>query len=392
MDFAKKIDQNTYTHATKSLYPDPTDRYDLNPANTQIFLNKVYDRGQHYNISCLEVPSDKDDLANSNKINYCKNHKQFTHSHLKAYVDRYILTDTRQSQDDGILLRILQESLGETAYKSISTDRTDYIVQGEESGLLLMYQVLDQSAVDTTVDPDVIRKRLAHSADKFVELGHDVKQFNTWISEQVDQLRQTGMEEKDLEYLRAFVAAAYETSPDKEFLAYVQSQMDYIRDNPTEPYTWKKLMSRASKKVDAMKQAASHAALAKKPAEDPILTLQAEVKQNRKTIEKLTKKASKANKRREKKEKKKQGKRNAKGKAPFPEALKNKPKPADTSRYEVHNGEKYWWCSHHEKWGCHPLEECEAAQKAAADSGGNQQNNDRGGRYVKALTAITKEK
>ena len=168
--------------------------------------------------------------------------------------------------------------------------------------------------------------------------------------------------------------------------------MNYIRDHPTETYTWKMLTSRASKKVDAMKQAASHAALAKTPAEDPILTLQAEVKQNRKTIEKLTKKASQANKRREKKEKKKQGKRNAKGKAPFPEALKNKPKPADTSRYEVHNGQKYWWCSHHEKWGCHPLTECEATQKAAADSGGNQQNNDRGGRYVKALTAITKEK
>ena len=106
-----------------------------------------------------------------------------------------------------------------------------------------MFQVPDESAVDTAVDPDVICKRLAHSAEKFVELGYDVKKFNNWLVEQVDQLRQTGMEEKDLDYLRAFVAAAYERSPDKDFQIYIQSQMDHIRDHPTEPYTWKMLMS-----------------------------------------------------------------------------------------------------------------------------------------------------
>ena len=241
----------------------------------------------------IDSLSDPNDLANSNKLNYCKHHKQFTHEHLKKFVDTYLKANTRQNQDDDILLRVMQESLGELAYKILSTDRSDYTTQNEESGLLLMFQVLDQSAVDATVDPYVIRKRLAHSADKFVELGYDVKKFNNWLVEQVDQLRQTGMEEKDLDYLRAFVAAAYERSPDKDFLIYVQSQMDYIRDHPTETYTWKMLMSRASKKVDAMKLANSHAAFAQTPVEDPILTLQAEVKKYQKTVEKLSQQASK---------------------------------------------------------------------------------------------------
>ena len=215
-------------------------------------------------------------------------------------------------QDDGILLLLLQQSLADDSYKSISTDRSEYTIQGQESGLLLLYKILDESAVDTMADPDVIRKRLALSAEKFVELGHDVKKFNSWITEQVDQLKQTGVDEKDLDCLRAFIHAAYDRTPDKELYIYVQQQMDQARDHPEKEHSWKQFMSRVSKKVDSLQQATTHAALANTTNEDPILTLQAEVKQQQKLIAKLTKKSKKADKKAQGKsgdKSKKQGKK-----------------------------------------------------------------------------------
>ena len=193
------------------------------------------------------------------------------------------------------------------------------------------------------------------------------------------------MEEKDLDYLRAFVAAAYERSPDAEFRAYIQSQMDYIRDHPTETYTWKTLMSRASKKVDAMKQAATHAALSNTPMEDPILTLQAETRQHKKTIDQLTKQAKQVAKTgSDGGGRKPQAKATDKDRIPFPKELKKKPEPSDTSCYEVHDGAKYWWCTKHKHWGRHPTSEC---KKGTGQSPGK--NGKCGDRFVKALAAVT---
>ena len=389
LDFDKKADYNTWKMATGSLYQEPQDRYDLDPANTQTFLNKVYDRSQNYNLSCLEVPSEEANLATSPKKNYCKHHKQFPQAHLKKFVETYIQEESRMCQDDGILLLLLQNSLAEDSYKSISTDRSEYTIQGHESGLLLLYKILDESAVDTMVDPDVIRKRLALSADKFVELGHDVKKFNSWITEQVDQLKQTGVDEKDLDYLRAFIHAAYDRTPDKELYIYVQQQMDQARDHPENEYSWKQFMSRVSKKVDSLQQATTHAALANTTTEDPILTLQAEVKQQQKLIAKLTKKSKKADKKAQGKsgdKSKKQGKKKDSDYVPFPEELKTKPKPADTNKALVIDGQEYWWCTTHDKWGKHTLAACkveEAKRQGKTAKAGNRQ-----GRYVKALAAI----
>ena len=58
LDFSKKGDTILFKEATKSLCQDPTERCDLSPEHTQAFLNKVYDRCMHCNISVVMVPVD----------------------------------------------------------------------------------------------------------------------------------------------------------------------------------------------------------------------------------------------------------------------------------------------------------------------------------------------
>ena len=159
LDFDQKADTILYKEATKSLYQDPQDRYNLDPEHTQSFLNKVYDRGQHCNLSVLMVPEDNSS-ANPQLVNYCKNHAQFDLDHLRTYAQTYIGAQVRKAQDDKILCRLLQESLSESAYKVISTDRTDYTVNGTECGLLMLRHILEHSSADTTIDLDIVRDEL----------------------------------------------------------------------------------------------------------------------------------------------------------------------------------------------------------------------------------------
>jgi hypothetical protein len=60
-------------------------------------------------------------------------------------------------------------------------DPENYQVAGHHSGLLLLKTILDKSPVNSLIDPDVIRKKLANANLKFKELTWNVQQFNDWI-------------------------------------------------------------------------------------------------------------------------------------------------------------------------------------------------------------------
>ena len=113
--------------------------------------------------------------------------------------------------------------------------------------------------------------------------------------------------------------------------------------------------------------------------EDPIMALQAEVRQHQKTIDQMAKQL--------KNQGGKSSGKNGKKKIKFPEELKDKPKPSDPSKPEVHDGIKYYWCTYHERWGRHSSSECKLKQE---DSQGGT-NGSRGNRFVKALAAIVDE-
>ena len=212
-----------------------------------------------------------------------------------------------------------------------------------------------------------------------------MKAFNDWFKEKVAQLKQNGVLDSELHYLRASLFAAYESSNDPLFRTYIEQQKDDLRDHPDRKCDWKTLMSRASKKVDSLTLASKRASMTPTATEDPIMALQAEVRQHQKTIDQMAKQL-----------KNQGGKSSGKGgkkKIKFPEELKDKPKPSDPSKPEVHDGINCYWCIHHERWGRHSSSECKLNQEdSQGGSGGKSSSNgSRGTRFVKALAAIVDE-
>ena len=286
LDFSDKIHVGLHAKAVASLYGDGDEnKYDLKPENTQTFLNLVYDRSMNCNISVLQVPSSMAQVGapNPQTVNFCRHHGEISRELITAFATTYLGQHSRTAQDDNILLLLLQNSLKKKAYRTITADRSDFEVNGHSCGLMLFKAILEESAIDTSVDPDLIRIELSMSEAKFKELNYNVREFNEWVKTKVTELRQSGAESTDI---RTHLFTAFLSSNEPDFVTYIKGIKDRVRDNPREPFTYKTLMARAKDKYESMEQDLLRRQV-RTPKEDPIIALKAELKAHKKTINKL---------------------------------------------------------------------------------------------------------
>ena len=282
-----------------------------------------------------------------------------------------------------MLLGLLKASLSEKAYRTVMADRSNFMADGHECGLLLAKIISQEGAVEMAMSAETIRTRLAESKSRFQALHYNVPEFNHWIKDMVGQLNQQGQTSTDL---MAHILTAFLDSNDPEFVAYIRTQQDYIRDHPEESYDYKKLLNRAKTKWDDMHKNDGHDYTKSSTKEDEILTLQAELKEHRKTIGKLQKKFKKDAKNSERgRSSGKSGGGKKDKRIPFPEKLRKAGPPKDSTKPEVIDGIEYWYCTEHKKWGKHPTHKCE---KKAQSGGGKSDDGKHNGRVVRALAAI----
>ena len=394
LDFGKKKDAIHQQKASESVYADASDRYTLHSEKTQNFLNRIQDRSRDKSISVIDVPATADQIGVANPItkNFCEKHGELSTEHIRAFVQSYIGQESRAAQDDDILKSVIKNSLTEKAYQTIVSDRSAFTVNGVESGLLLLKVVLEEASVQTAQDPELLRTQLSQAKQYFVKFKYDVPEFSEWVKTTVGKLHQQGEDTQDL---RAHLFTALKSSNDPEFNKYITDQSDYIRDNPSEEYSWKKLLSRARSKYDALQLDKLNGSAPE--ADDPILALTSQIKEHTKIINKLQKKNQDLSKSHHAGS---NGKRNSgngkKGKdkglfQPFPKSLRTMDPPADHSVPKKIDGVNYYYCAKHRKWGKHLTKDC---RLDAEDSGSKDKDKsgERNGRALRALTALPKDK
>jgi hypothetical protein len=171
-----------------------------------------------------------------------------------------------------MLCLMLQNSLTEKAYQTVTRDPSAYTVEGEKSGLMLLKTILEQSAVDSSIDPDVIRKELAHAYLKFKELKYDVRLFHDWVQQKLNALRQTGHSSTDV---ATHLLTAYKTSNDEKLRLYIDRLEDSARESG-QYLQVKSLMNNVKMKYDALETSQRLEAVAKQ--DDQIVALKAQIR------------------------------------------------------------------------------------------------------------------
>jgi polyhydroxyalkanoate synthesis regulator phasin len=408
LNYKKKQHFKIYEAATKSLFADTKDRYDLDAVGAVNLLQKITDRCSDLGLRILNVPANKDALRRLIEgqdtvpgANLCHHHGTIRKELLKSYVKTFIDSPCREAQEDDMLCLMLQNSLTEKAYQVVTRDPSAYVVNGEKSGLMLLKAILEQSAIDSSIDPDVIRKELAHAYWKFKELKFDVRMFHDWVQQKLNSLKQTGHKSTDV---ATHLLTAYRTSHDEKLRLYIDRLEDVARESGT--YLEEKdLMNKVKIKFDSLETARKLEAITQG---DEIMALKAQIKSLKKKIDNSNESESSSDdsdeeddqsgKERENSRKKKNGKS---AKKRFPRELKKKPEPDDLSKPHKIDGVEWWYCKVH-KWCKHKDADCR--QKEDDDSGnangdsqtdGNEDTQPtedtvggRAGRTIRAIRAV----
>lgn len=405
LEFDKKGHVILYNQATKCLYEDPRDRYDCTPGNTQVFLDRVWQRTEELRNQVINVPegigTPNYNAATATKKNLCLNHGELTFEYLRSYAKTYLNQNKREAQDDYMLLQCLQNSLTESAFRGVNSDKAQFTIDSTAVGILLFKAILSESSVDASVDPDLIRNELANAASKFVEVDYNVRKLNDWAKLQVNLLHQKGATTTDL---KAHLYRAYKTSNDEVFVAYIERLEDESRDNPSAELTYNVLMQRAQHKADAISK---HRAMsiANNPSTRDIVAMRTELaaklvsslQQQSTSADSTTATGSSSNN-------SNQNNGRRRNKLDIPEQLKDKEAPTDLNSPVNINGKAWYYCITH-GWTLHSTRNCKFPclphqkmhpHNRSTNSNGNQAppitpstiNGDRQNRAINAFQAL----
>ena len=323
------------------------------------------------------------------RLNICESHRYLTHQAVEAYVATFVNTHSRVFQEDRMLAKMLKSSLTKKAFLSITMDPDTYEVNGHQSGLMLLKTILDKSPINSSIDPDVIRKEIANTNLKFKELGWDVRLFNDWIVLKQAQLTQSGQRSSDI---TTHLWTAYLDSQDKEFKDFIVKLRDDVLIKDPRDLSVTKLMGFAKKKFDQLETERRLMAVERK-RDDEFVALQMKIKKfeqrdragnpGKQHPQQPRKDKRKAAERKARKKEKKEGKWK-----PLPESLKSKPEPADLTKPVKVDGDDWWYCKKH-KWCKHANDKCKGYERKADDP--NIKADDRGGRAVRAVSVLVQQ-
>ncbi len=400
LDYDDKKDKAVFDRATTSLYASPEDRFNLVPHKASSFLDKITERCNQCGINVIEVEvytgSGRKKIAQT--LNMCIVHTSMSMDDIRDFVDTFVGTESRDTQEDIMLCHMVKNSITEEAYTILALERSIYTLedpQGEEhtSGLIFLKLCLDNSAVSTSFDPETIRGQLSKAPEKFASLQYNVKELNSWIKENMLHLKSHGQTSTDV---LSHLWATYKSSNDPEFVTYINGIEDQVRDDDLE-INYGGLMKKAQSKTERLMSSRNLNNISK-TEDDGIQALQTEVVQDLKSeVEELKAELqalqtdipnwrSGSNDRTN----------NANNKKPRrkylpPSELKDEPKPSDPNKKITIKNFHYQWCDTH-KWCSHVSKDCRnpsSGSPSVSNSGGDTSSQgNRNGRAVKAYNAL----
>ena len=309
-------------------------KFDLNPDSLTTFLSTLEHRalttGWNFN-----VPGE-----NGVMISLTRNYGQLHIIQVRAHVDTYSNTQSRQAQNSRQLFLCIMSTLTEEAKAHMILFMNAYMSHGHFSGMLLLKLVILESYVDTNATTRLLRERLSSLDKMMVTLKSDINKFNSYVKVQTDALAARGERTEDL---IANLFKGYAMASDRSFRQYIAKKEDEYDDGtamlPTE------LMHLALNKYKSMMEKGKWNE--KSEEETKIIALQAKldatIGKNKSNIKPSIKVSPKPVKKLRKER---------------PAWMMVKPEENEEKKKTV-NGKEYWWCNNHAMWCRHSTNQCE---------------------------------
>jgi hypothetical protein len=161
-------------------------------------------------------------------LNYIRNYGVFDTQTLMQDASTYhpsSVHQTRAAQDSYQLWSCLHASLSKTGRSKVTLRESEYQIQGESVGILLLKLIISKSALESTATTMSVRHRLNALHEYIVTIDYDIPAFNLHVATLLETLSSRSQTSTDT---LTNLFKAYKKVDDAEFVRYInQKECDY---------------------------------------------------------------------------------------------------------------------------------------------------------------------
>ena len=237
-----------YQNATRSFYSDAEDFFNCEAPGLHGFLKEVEGRASRFrwHDAILEIPND---IANplGGTRNLLMHYGKLSLEHLCNWETTYIHEVSRAAQDTVHLHLCLMNSLTQAEKDKVCLWSDQFILNGRESGILLLKVIIRESHLDTNTTTNSIRTQLSNLDEYITTIGCNIIKFNEHVKHLIEQLNAHGGETQDL---LTNLFKAYVSVKDACFVDYVNEKVSQYEEG--EPMEADQLMTLTANKYKNM--------------------------------------------------------------------------------------------------------------------------------------------
>ena len=188
-----------YQNAMRSFYTDPADFFNCEAPGLHGFLKEVEGIASRFGWrdAILEIPSDIMNPLEGTK-NLLTHYGELSLEHLRAWETTYLHGISRAAQDTAHLHLCLMNSRTQAGKDKVRIWSDQFILNGRESGILLLKIIIRESHLDTNATTNSIRTQLSNLNKYITTIGCDIIKFNEHVKRLLEQLNAHGGETHDL--------------------------------------------------------------------------------------------------------------------------------------------------------------------------------------------------
>ena len=217
-----------YQNATRSFYSDPEDFFNCEAPGLYGFLKEVEGRASRFGWRdvILEIPND---IANplGGTRNLLTHYGELSLEHLRDWETTCIHGVSRATQDTAHLHLCLMNSLTQAGKDKVRLWSDQVILNGRESGILLLKVIIRESHLDTNATMNSIRTQLSNLDEYITTIRCNIIKFNKHVKCLIEQLNAHGSETQDL---LNYLFKAYVSVKDVRFVDYINEKLSQYEE------------------------------------------------------------------------------------------------------------------------------------------------------------------
>ena len=237
-----------YQNATRSFYSDPADCFNCEAPGLHGFLKEVEGRASRFGwcVAILEIPNDITNPFRGTK-NLLTHYGELSLDHLRAWETTYLHGISQAAQDTAHLHLCHMNSLTQASKEKVRLWSDQFILNGRESGILLLKIIIRKSHLDTNATTNSIRTQPSNLDEYITTIGCDIIKFNEHVKCLLEQLNAYGGETHDL---LTNLFKTYVSIKDARFMDYVNEKLSRYEEG--EPMEADRLMTLTANKYKNM--------------------------------------------------------------------------------------------------------------------------------------------